>query len=515
MQTQVFIFSFLISLFFLVTVGLTIFWLFRRSKDIFIVKNHAKGEDQVVFREDTRRNSADALSDEQKIIYAEAHKYIEQGNNLKAAKLLQSIGMLRRAVEILESAGHIQAAAEMLLKIRKPDRAGIIFARASMWKEAVNCFVEANLPEEVAKCSKLAGDYETAAIYYEKAKNNIEAGNSYEKIAKYRDAFRCFKTANLDQKAFEVLKLEISSQNRSNLKLNKAELFAIEKHVSMGEGNDQLIEILKQEDRIIPLFNDLIEKNLMASAVEVYKKSTDIISYKIIKDIRGSEEYAEKILEFLQQLADQPLLGHAFKKLKKFKAAAIAFDNAGDLDSALECYTKAEDTEQVLRINKIISEHKSPNIRRLFPKKRNQTTDRAATDYYDIFCNVALWQNLTEEQLKALWSINSATTQQAGTQILSESNTHDHIVIMLEGTIEACDTQGMYKQSYSQGNVIATGALVHPKTRKSAFHVTEDATFLKIKISEIQSMMDKDGNLARKIYQNLMRSTSSSQRKSS
>lgn len=493
----------------MVTVSLVLTWLFRRSKEVFVVKNHSENSEKPVFREDTRKNQEQVLTIEQKNTYKEAEEYIEQGNFLKAAKLLESIGMIRKAVDILESNNHIQVAADILLRIKKPERAGIIFARASMWKEAVNCFIEANLPEEVAKCSKLAGDYETAALYFEKSNNYIDAAHCYEKRARYRDAFRCFKDASLEQKAFEVLKLEISQHHSSKLKLNKDELLTIEKFVAMGEGNEQLVEILNQEDRIAPLFDSLIQKNFMASAIEVYKKSPQILGKKILNDINSSEENAEKMLNFLQQLNEQSLLAQAFKKLKKHKAAAIAFENNGNFEMALKCYKESKDGIQVARLTKLIAEHKSPNIRRLFPKTSVakdcvEQPQTPSIDYQKIFSQVPLWRSLSDEQIKAIWALGTTRDQRAGTQVLTESKEHEHLVIILDGTIEACNTQGEYVQKFTQGDIIATKALISRQTKELSYHITSDATFIKIQISSIQSMMDNDGSLARKIYQSLV-----------
>ena len=65
----------------------------------------------------------------------------------------------------------------MLMRMQLPNRAGYIYARNGFWKESVECFKLANLPNEVAMSAKKAGDLATAVSYFIESENYHEAAD--------------------------------------------------------------------------------------------------------------------------------------------------------------------------------------------------------------------------------------------------------------------------------------------------------------------------------------------------
>ena len=82
------------------------------------------------------------------------------------ARILEQLNMPREAIQALEDAGLIHEAAKILMRMQRANRAGVIYARHAMWDNAAQCFKLANMPLEVAKCYREAGNLPLAAEYF-------------------------------------------------------------------------------------------------------------------------------------------------------------------------------------------------------------------------------------------------------------------------------------------------------------------------------------------------------------
>ena len=111
-------------------------------------------------RQQSRKRKSDRvkLSRTDKKIYSNAYEQYKKKNYKACAQLLESINYQREAINILEKHNQIHDAANMLMRMQLPNRAGYIYARNGYWKESVECFKLANLPNEVAMSAKKAGD---------------------------------------------------------------------------------------------------------------------------------------------------------------------------------------------------------------------------------------------------------------------------------------------------------------------------------------------------------------------
>lgn len=89
--------------------------------------------------------------------HAKAVKLVEEGKVREGARLFEELKLQRNAISALEQAGLIDEACAVLMRMNRPNRAGVIYHRNGMPVKAAEHFLIANLPEEAAKCYLEAG----------------------------------------------------------------------------------------------------------------------------------------------------------------------------------------------------------------------------------------------------------------------------------------------------------------------------------------------------------------------
>lgn len=138
-----------------------------------------------------------------------------------AAQLLEDAQLQREAIDLLEANGLLDDAAAMLMKINRPNRAGVIFERNKNFEKAALYYLRAKLVDDAKRCCKQIKEY-TFALSTELAVLFAEAGdkssalrllagiNDRGKIIKLtRDTFAYQELAVLlDQKAARALILD-------------------------------------------------------------------------------------------------------------------------------------------------------------------------------------------------------------------------------------------------------------------------------------------------------------------
>jgi tetratricopeptide (TPR) repeat protein len=140
---------------------------------------------------------------ETKILKA-AQKQLEGGNVVATAELLESIGLFRETITILEHNGFIEEAAAVLMRMKIPNRAGVLFARNGRWQQAAQSFRLANMPLEVARCEREAGNYRVAAEIFLEAQRFAEAAECFMELQDYEQAATCYEQSGNALKANEL-----------------------------------------------------------------------------------------------------------------------------------------------------------------------------------------------------------------------------------------------------------------------------------------------------------------------
>ncbi|NBW81051.1 hypothetical protein EBR21_04785 [bacterium] len=142
-----------------------------------------------------RKLDAINLSPEAQIKRAEAQKLVRNGKLTEAALVLESINLQREAIDILESNGLLDDIAAMLMRMNRPNRAGVIYERNKRFEHAAIYFLKAKLVEDAKRCCRQIKSF-NLALSIELSVLFAEAGDNKSAIrllAEINDRTRIIK----------------------------------------------------------------------------------------------------------------------------------------------------------------------------------------------------------------------------------------------------------------------------------------------------------------------------------
>ena len=279
----------------------------------------------------------------EKRLYAQALKLLRDSNVLAAARILEQIGMNREAIQALEDRGHIHEATQILKRMHRPNRAGVVFARHGLWSEAAQCFQSANMPLEVGRCAREAGNFPLAAVNFEKAGRWEDAAICYEKIKDLHRAARLYSAANLLKPAMKSYEqLFKSTKNLGDLSLLEEELETIAGFVAQSLNQDypHCIKALAFKGRVSKLILDLIYSQNKLLAAKVFQLCSPTLAANLLSDFNFESSEGPAFAEILIGAGQYQYGGIVLEKLQNYEQAAEAFDQAGDQTRSAYCYER-------------------------------------------------------------------------------------------------------------------------------------------------------------------------------
>ncbi|SMF72932.1 cyclic nucleotide-binding domain-containing protein [Pseudobacteriovorax antillogorgiicola] len=295
-----------------------------------------------------RKSDRIILTRQQKKVYQEAIRYYKQGNLKTSARMLESLNMTREAINILEKGRHIHEAAALLMRIHRPNRAGIIYARHKMWKEAAECFKKANMPAEVAQCCKKTGDIATAVVYYLEAKDYENAAECFEELGKHREAARLFTKLGQHQKAIQQYKHLIDKNPQiESIDFSDSEINVIINYIASESMDTRLADVLVIKNRIVEVICRLIKKNRLEKAITIYMKSTADIGPALIEFDGFDKDDHLKLSEVFFKSGAYEYAGMVYERMELFEQAGDSFKLQEDFERAAYNYDRAKLSEKV------------------------------------------------------------------------------------------------------------------------------------------------------------------------
>ncbi len=291
-----------------------------------------------------KKRSSDRLnlSRAERRAYRHAQKLYQEGNLRASAKILESLGMLRESINILEKAGLIREAADALIRIQRPNRAGVMYFRHNMWKEAMECFKKANMPLEVAKCARELGDLPTAIPYFLEAGAALEAADCYLELGKHHEAAKLFlRHKEFDKAIDQYGQLVDNHPDIERIDFSEDEITFITRSILESKADIKLSDILIAKNRSVKLIAELIKSDNLSRASAVYLRGTSDIGPKLIQYAEfnrdnnlllgalfcnaGAYEYGGMVYERLEEFERA---GDSFEKGELFERAAFCFERA-------------------------------------------------------------------------------------------------------------------------------------------------------------------------------------------
>lgn len=290
-------------------------------------------------RRHKRGSDKKRLSKHQKKIYGQAKLLIQQNRQLQAARLLESAHLEREAITLLESNGYIHEAARILLRLRRPSRAGVVYARNKYFTNAAQCFLRADMHLEAAQCARSSGDLELAASCFEKANEFSEAAQTYVALNDLLSAARTFQKAKKYKSSMATYKRYILQHGDADM--TKKDVKYIAEWFSYGHFDSVLVKTLVTREMAAPT---LVKLDLNADQPNLHKVVATMPYSQLDQLLLKIDFDHPKVSVFAEAMEAAGLFeraGMIHERLEKFKDAALCFSRGGDHHRAAFLYERA------------------------------------------------------------------------------------------------------------------------------------------------------------------------------
>ncbi|MBN2136015.1 MAG: protein kinase [Acidobacteria bacterium] len=283
----------------------------------------------------------------------------------KAAELLQKVNRLSEAAEYYSEIDDKQKAASLYSLNNQPDKAFHLYLEGGYAREALNEFHK--YPSQVNADAKIladlnynAGNYQQAAVFFEKAGKNIDAAESYEKAGSIARAAELYAENKQPMKAVELYK--------------KDEQYFEAAQVLLNSGRSKEAASLAEEHGLYNMAAELYEKtNKLEKSSVLYEKAGNVqnaakLYYKLnniekaLELFRNHRErFDEPILvrdllilegqyidaaNISMQIEDFEKAAELLKKAKKFSESAELYSALKNYIEAGEMYIQANEIEK-------------------------------------------------------------------------------------------------------------------------------------------------------------------------
>lgn len=507
-----------------------------------------------------RKSDRLRLSRSERKSYKYAQKLYKEGNFRACAKILETLGMLRESINILEKGGLIREASDTLMRIQRPNRAGHMLARHGMWKEAIECYKKANMPLEVGKCARELGDIVTAIPYFIEAGATLEAAECFAEVGKRHEAARSFlKAKDFDRAVEQYVHLVDSHPDIEKIDFSEDELLFITKKLVEGKVDTRLADILVSKHRSTQLMIELIKNNNVRAATAAYMRNTIDIGPELIAYKDFTSEETIRLGELFSNVGAYEYGGMVLERLEEFELAGEAFEKGEFYERASYCFERANNAKRTTEMRIMIASRGSKPSKPLPPKSEepakkskqenpnpfsisDTATDHISqparaldpipevipkpTDAYlrrgmnglpeppkmmldpdinwESFFQAEFMMDLTTPEQELMQGICRTKEYEKGSVILDFNQEPLGIYFVLDGTVVVSkrDSKGEDREvdQLDPSSTFGELWLLMDQATKVKFSAKTDTLMGWIKRADFESLMDKNGSIARKLY---------------
>lgn len=467
----------------------------------------------------------------EKKVVKKAKDYLASGKLSAAASALESIGLFQDALNILETTNLVEETAQLLARMKRHDRAGLLYARNGMWARAVSCFKLADKPLEVARCAREAEDYETAAEYYDKSSFFKDAAECYYLAGNMEQACALFKR-NGDLEKFLSIREELlkKAENLDTSVLDPSELKIIVNHLGSGNTSATFEKLIFARGHINEVIKMLLQRGLNERAAELIGKTKiDDIAPQLINETATDEISSKNLAEAFVHISQFAYAATIYEKYDYYFEAGELYEKTGDLEKAILCFEKSSHKERAIALKAklspeplqpippkpVIEEVKTEEqkqeepVENLPPPPEVQETSHVCSSGDDIelkavFFKSSFLETLDASQKENLWKIGETTSYASGDVILTYNDEPEGVYIILSGSVNCYRQIGREKKyidRMSAGKVFGELWLLAEQSTTVQFVASNKDTKLHIiRRKPFQQLLDKDGAIARKVY---------------
>jgi tetratricopeptide (TPR) repeat protein len=295
--------------------------------------------------------------------YLNAQKLLSEGSVIPASRILEQINMHRESIQILEDAGLIHEAAKILLRMRRSNRAGVVYARHAMWTDAARCFVTAGMPLEVAKCAREAGEFKLAGEYFEKANRPEAAAACFAQLGELQQAAKLYEQSGKSQQAMNMyVALTEKTDNLATLEFDNRELKMIIDYMTEGHNDKGLIDLVINRNKLTEVLINLIKKNMLDHAAELYTRSSNDIGPQLMAEIDYQSDDAKNLAIVFEKVSSFKYAGMIYERQNSFEDAGKAFEQAEDYQRAAYCYDRCGQEKLAIKFRGMANNSADGNV---------------------------------------------------------------------------------------------------------------------------------------------------------
>jgi hypothetical protein len=281
------------------------------------------------------------LSPNERQVIDRVKKLSQDGHFVQASQLLEQIGFHREAISLLEDKKLLDEAAAILLRLQKPNRVGVLYARNGMWKKAAPFFMQACHYLDAAKAYREAGQHKEAADLFRREQEFVEAAQCFAKIGYYLDAARCWSSARREHEAINCWnKYGMLGTDRNHPEITEPEYELMINAVVHGGLKKGLITLLAHSPLVKATIIACVKSGANAAAKEILTYASPERYLEIIAETSIESTEGRIIAAMLSELDHHKLAANLFERFEYFAEAAAAYSAAGDMDRADYCRSR-------------------------------------------------------------------------------------------------------------------------------------------------------------------------------
>ena len=294
-----------------------------------------------------KENDKKQKTRQEKKLLKEAQQLYKKKNPIGAAQILESIGMNQEAIVILQKSQKFEEAGKLASRAGMHKRAGRIFAKIKQWEHAASNFKQAGMFEEAGQCYHQFGDYTLALECFKQTDNYDAVAKCYTILQEYRKAAMTYLRFKKVGKAVPLYqKMYQDNPDRwTKTKFAPEELKAFSTWIKAGNPDLAFAWTLYHAKKLSQLILDLADDGEIRLATKIFVKDPNEfdspLASKLVAEVRYETEQAANLVQIFQELGHYYHQGIVLEKLERFKEAAEAFRQSGEVSRAVHCYQRA------------------------------------------------------------------------------------------------------------------------------------------------------------------------------
>jgi tetratricopeptide (TPR) repeat protein len=454
----------------------------------------------------------------------------------QASQIYESLGLQRDAISSLEDGGYIDDAASILLKMQRPNRAAVVYARHGKWGKAHEYFVKAGMSFEAARCKREEGKFEDAAREFELLNKHDESAQCHILAKDWRSAARAFVKANATSKAHDAYTRffnQVSEEMIPN-DFDTAELTLMKDHIVQNDIKTGYVRVLARSGALVELILELLQKGLVKKSVEIANLARVDVGPSLMSQVNLQSAQGRHLAEMFQHMSHFKYAGMTYEQISDFRMAAICYEEAEEHERAGYCYERAGDNVNAKRLRSTQKPNKrsksaqsseeNPDATQLLsiapqPAQSSvskavgifslEDVSRAETIPVDedraVYINCNMFEDLSFDQKNMIWGVSELKNFDDRTTIVDLLDNPIGLYFVVSGVVECVILDEQTKSDrilelFEAGSYFGELWLLVEQPSNVRFVCRTPVKAYVLDRDKFGDILNLDGSMARKVY---------------